>query len=687
MRMILINHLCLSRCFFWQYLGEVMHKPTNTLRRASALGLALTCVSVSLPAEAIEPDAATTQELLPYVVVATRTPLTLDRVSPSVSYISAEEMEFWQDRDLVDALNRQPGMTLITSGGLGGQTSLFTRGTESNHTAFFTDGRRLNTGLGNQYGLEYLNIGNLTSVQIQRGPSSVNYGSSGIGGVVDLQTSSGLNETDITGSISAEIGSNDYRRGSFDTRYGSNTYGLSLSGSALSTSNERDNDDYESEYLNGRFDFKLSDALSFELIGFFSDSKKELPNSILNPKSDDVQDTENWLVSPGLRYVTDDLSVHFFYSRSESESDLDQVNEAFASAFPFPSLGFFPVSNAIEVDSDEVNLQVDYTICDNALLTFGGVYRNDEASNSNLNTFSPLDPAVAYSETFEQAGVYTQLLWLLGDLELRAGLRYDDYSEFDEQTTGNLEVVYQLESINAALFSKVATSYAPPGAADIAFDSNLFFSDASTQLEPEESTSYEIGWRQSLLGDKLAYSLVFFHNDIDQLIDFVFDPMTFNSDAINVEEATTEGFEFQATYTGIKGLELALGYTYMTAVADQQDDPRTAFVFGAPDAAQNVRLARRPRHLLQLSAIYQFTEDFSAGVQGVGHFDREDFSPVFVLEDVEDYFVVRLVADWQVNDVWSIFARVENLLDESYAPAAGFPSLGRTGYIGARLSF
>ena len=70
MRMILNNHLCLSRCFFWQYLGEVMHKPTNTLRRASVLGLAFICVSVSLPAEAIEPDAATTQELLPYVVVA-----------------------------------------------------------------------------------------------------------------------------------------------------------------------------------------------------------------------------------------------------------------------------------------------------------------------------------------------------------------------------------------------------------------------------------------------------------------------------------------------------------------------------------------------------------------------------------------------------------------------------------------
>ena len=685
MRMILINHLCLSRCFFWQYLPEVMHKPTNTLRRASALGLALTCVSVSLSAEAIESDAATNQELLPYVVVATRTPLGLDRVSPSVSYISAEEMKLWQGRALSDVLTQEAGMVVVSSGAKGAQTSLFTRGTNSDHTAFFLDGRRLNSGFGNQYGLERLPLDNLISVQIQKGASSVNYGSSGIGGVVDLRSRSAFDVDGNTATLSGEAGSNDYAGGAFSTAFSEERLGVSVSGSALTTENERKNDDYKYEGVSSRIDYLLTDTLSLEFVGQYDYTEKELPGSTVAPSPFDEQSSEDWLVSPGIRYATDELTVHVFYSHSESHIDLYQEKGAYDEFGNY--LGDFPVSNDSEVKSDEVNLQVDYSASDDLLITTGMVYRNDDVTNSNLNIFNPLEDAIPYSETFEQAGVYTQLLWLLGDLELRAGLRYDDYSEFDEQTTGNLEVVYQLESINAALFSKVATSYAPPGAADIAFDSNLFFSDASTQLEPEESTSYEIGWRQSLLGDKLAYSLVFFHNDIDQLIDFVFDPMTFNSDAINVEEATTEGFEFQATYTGIKGLELALGYTYMTAVADQQDDPRTAFVFGAPDAAQNVRLARRPRHLLQLSAIYQFTEDFSAGVQGVGHFDREDFSPVFVLEDAEDYFVVGLVADWQVNDVWSIFARVENLLDESYAPAAGFPSLGRTGYIGARLSF
>lgn len=656
-------------------------------RRAAALSLISIISSAVLAAEEETPGAQV--DALPtYVVVSTKTPLSLERVSPSVEYVSEEELEFWQDRDLVDTLNRQTGMTVVTSGGFGAQTSLFTRGTDSNHTAFFIDGRRANVGFGNQYSLEYLNLGNLSSVQIQRGASSVHYGSSGIGGVIDMRTASGRNQNELSGSISTEFGSNDYRRGAFSAAYGDDSFGISLAGSALSTDNERENDEFESEFINGRFDYKLMDDFYLELIAHYSDSEKELPNSVFSPKPDDVQDTEVWMLSPGFRYTTDELSAHLFYSRSESEADLDQVNEAVSPIFPYASLGFFPISNQIEVISDEVNLQIDYTLADSSLFSFGAVHRRDEASNSNLTTFAPLDPESPYDQDFEQTGVYAQIISMLGAFELRAGLRYDDYSEFDDQLTGNLELIYNLDSLDAAVFAKAATSYAPPGADQIAFDTNQFFSDASTKLEPEESTSFELGWRQSLLDETLTYSVLFFHNDIDQLIDFVFDPNTFNSDAINVEEATTEGVEFEILYTGIDDLELSLGYTYLTAVADYQDDPTTAFVFGSPDAAEDVRLARRARHMLQLSAIYNFTDSISGGVRAMGHFDREDIDPTtFVLVNAEDYFVVNLVAEWQINDAWSLYARVENLLDEDYSPAAGFPALGRAGYFGARFEF
>ena len=93
-----------------------------------------------------------------YVVVATRTPLMLDRVSPSTSFVSREEMNFWQDRSLVESLSRIPGVAYWSNGTAGSLSSLSVRGSESNHTSFYLDGRRLNSGFGNQYDLSLIHI-------------------------------------------------------------------------------------------------------------------------------------------------------------------------------------------------------------------------------------------------------------------------------------------------------------------------------------------------------------------------------------------------------------------------------------------------------------------------------------------------------------------------------------------------
>ncbi len=640
-----------------------MNKQTNTLRRASLLGLAITCATTSLVAEEIEADAAAaaSEELVPYVVVATRTPLGLDRVSPSVSYIGGEEIEFWQDRSLTDVLLREAGMVVVASGAKGAQTSLFTRGTNSDHTAFFLDGRRLNAGFGNQYNLENLSVSNLSSVQIQKGASSVNYGSSGIGGVVDLRSRSAFDSDGANSSVGAEFGSNDYMGGSANTSFTQGDLGVTVSGSAIDTDNERKNDHYRHETVSSRVDYLLTETLSLEFVGQYDDAEKELPGSTANPTPYDEQESENWLVSPGIRYATDELTMHLFYSYSENRVDLDQVKSAYAG---WTYLGDYPVSNYSKVESDEVNLQADYSVTDDLLLTSGMVYRNDQVTNSNLNTFNPLDDAIPYDEGFEQVGMFAQALWIIGDLELRGGVRYDDYSDFDDQMTGSFETIYTLSDWNLSLFAKVASSYAPPSAVDLAFDS-----DQSTPLNAEESVSYEVGFRQSILDGDLTYSMLLFENQIDELLGW--HPVTY--DTYNIGSATTEGIECSVDYTPTRKLNLAAAYTYLTATDDDKDE----------------RLARRPRHMLQLSAAWQFTDAVSAGIQGVGYFDREDIDLEYPWGkiDQEDSFVVNLVADWQVTDQLTVFARAENLLDESYEPANGYPALGSTGYVGARLSF
>ena len=590
-------------------------------------------------------------ELSPYVVVATRTPLGLDRVSPSVSYISDEEMELWQDNSLVDALIRQAGMTVVSNGTEGSLTSLFTRGTNSNHTSFFLDGRRMNPAFSNQFNLDMLPTGNLRSVQVQRGASSVNYGSNGIGGAIDLRTKSGFDTRRSEFAVEGEIGSNEFRRGTFDTSFAEGDLALATAGSWLETDNERANDEFERESVTSRFDYRIVDDFSFEVVGQYVEGDKEVPGNTINPSSNQVNTTEVWLLSPGLRYATDELSIHLFYSRSESELLNTEPGQ----------------QDEITVDSDEVSLQIDYSLMDSALLTLGSVYRNDEAANNNVAFSGPIRP---YEETFQQSGGFAQLIWLPIDaLELRSGLRYDDYSDFGDTWTGDAEAIVYFDTIGLSVFTKYATSYVPPRTSDIAFDS-----DPATDPVPEESESFEMGLRQELLKGDLTAEAVFFRNYIEDLLTFRFTGIGFSGfDVTNVDEAMTEGVEFSLNYGPDEKLDLGLAYTYLSAVDEESDD----------------RLVRRPRHMLQLSADYRFTKSLQAGLRGTGYFDREDLQIVspFDQVDSEDYFVVQLVADWKIDENWSAFARVENLLDEEYEPTIGFPALGRAGYIGARFEF
>jgi len=640
-------------------------KPHRGICRSAILAL----IAAPLPA-------ATITQLDPIVVVSTRTPLGIERISPSVAYIPREEMETWQDRQLTDVIQRQPGMTLWSNGSVGSVASLSIRGTESNHTSLFVDGRRMSPGFGNQYDLGFLTPANAASVEIERGPSSVQYGSSNIGGVIDTRLRSGLDATDPEGALSLELGSHQFAQAGLQALVGNDTAGFSLTTQTLTTDNERPNDDFRQTSVSSRFDWRINDRLQFELLAVGFNNDKQLPGSTLSPTPFDNQKTTSWLLSPGVRFLTDELSVHLFYSRAERYSDIFEMNPAYDLSWAY--LGDFPVRNEIDVISDEVNLQIDWSLPGDSLLSFGAVFRNDAISNTNINTYNPLDPAVPYAGSFQQFGAYAQLLWMWSeDTELRAGIRHDNCSDFDNETTGNLMLIHHLRDSGTSLFAKFATSYAPPSAVDLAYDF-----DTSTPLNAERSLSYEIGVNQSLFDDRVSGSLVVFRNEIDNLLSY--EPSTF--DTFNVEQATTEGVEASIRWRPVDRWELGAGYTWLRAVSDRLDDPRTGGFIADP--ADNVPLARRPRHLVQLGASWKPIDELMLGVQAVGQFDREDIDPTTYLQGrAEDFVVVRMVANWQLNDDWTITGRIENLFDEEYSSAAGYPALGRTFYLGAKYSY
>src|SRR5262249_55625815 len=81
------------------------------------------------------------QITLPTIVVSPTTiPTSSDQIASSVTVITGKELERDHITTVPDALRAVPGLNVVQTGGPGGQTAVFMRGTNSNHVKVLIDG-------------------------------------------------------------------------------------------------------------------------------------------------------------------------------------------------------------------------------------------------------------------------------------------------------------------------------------------------------------------------------------------------------------------------------------------------------------------------------------------------------------------------------------------------------------------
>ena len=125
------------------------------------------------------------------VVTATRTDKDVNNVGRSVTLITNEQMKTSVYNNLAELLSRQEGIYVVGTGQNPGMIqSLFMRGANNNQTAIMVDDVRITdpSSPNNALDLKELSLTNLDRVEIVRGAHSTLYGSSAIGGVINLIT-------------------------------------------------------------------------------------------------------------------------------------------------------------------------------------------------------------------------------------------------------------------------------------------------------------------------------------------------------------------------------------------------------------------------------------------------------------------------------------------------------------------
>ena len=585
-----------------------------------------------------------------------------------------------------DALQSVPGMSVVTLGMPGGQTSVFIHGLDSNQTLVTIDGRRQAVGLsGADDNLANLTLDNIDQIEVVRTPVSSINGGSAMGGVINLVTLSGKGLTTPEGSVSEEMGSfNTFKEnaqsrgmvGNFDyavsaTRQDSIYPAFSPGDPALFSPGFPDQaDQYRNSAYRGNFGYQLTPDIYIDLHSAYSNAYTSSPGIYLFPDPTASLLIEDWNLSPEIvAKVTDFYTTKLYYTRDQQrQADNDPYLAAQLISFGSSPQG---AQTRLQINTDSVDWQNDFQIAHNWSITAGL-----QGDNRNYYEYDNVLAMRTLNGHDNNLGGYISSQWQpLPGLNILNSGRYDSYSAFGGAFSWRQGASYRVAPTQTLLHASVSSAYTPPPLQDLyIFNAGSpFFGPflPNPSLQPETDLAWETGVEQPFLDDRVTPSVTYFHDDIQNDIQNVQLPSgAFINE--NLNHVTTDGVEVGLKVKPWTTVTLNANYTYLDAVND----------------TSQMRLVRRPRNSLDFTGTWNPIPALTLTLGGNWVVGREDLDAITgVQEDAPDYFLLRASATYRINDHVSIWMRGENLTDRNYQPALGFLAPSMAGYGGIKVSF
>jgi vitamin B12 transporter len=582
----------------------------------------LTALILAVPVTGLSQEEIAEQELM--VVTASRGEEALSEALVAISVITSEDIQLSQAEDLTDLLRLEAGVDVVRSGSAGAQTSVFMRGTNSNHTLVLVDGVRVSSANSGAALWEHLPLNQIERIEIVRGPRAGVYGSDAMGGVIQIFTNDDTQSSvRITGGSfgSSEITANvGYERenGFVSLGIGARSSDGQSAQNIDGYSYDPDDDGYDNQNLL--------------LSGGWNGSHGEWSFGILAIDADIEFDQ-------GVSTASQEVASLGFASESENGWQ-QQYQFGYAGDDIVSDFGFF--TSAFESGRWDASWQNQLMVGTRTNLVFGVDYYREEGKNDS-----------AYDESRNNTGLYTGMRTSRQGHDFEASLRYDDNSEFGSEFTGQLAWGTELGE-TTRLIASYGTAFRAPNLSEQFSPGFGGFFAGNPDLQPESSTSVEIGLRwQPDSAHQASFNV--YMTDVEDLI--VFSGRDFQ--AININEAEIRGVE--------------LGYQWRTAAWKFTGNMTFQ---DTEDRSTGNSLLRRPDEKLALGLDRIFANGSWLGAEFFYSGTRADFGA-----SLKSYQLFNIRAGLPLTDKWQLEARLENALDEAYQPAQGFNGMGRAGFL------
>ena len=712
----------------------------SALARAVTLALASTLLAPTVLAQA--------RQLEEVIVTAQKRAESAQNVPVALTAISSDIIEKLGINQTQDLVKLAPSLTVgqgdnkQNSGfrlrGVG--TSAYSIGVEQS-VAVIVDG--VSTV---QAGQSLANLVDVERIEILRGPQSTLFGKSASAGVISVVTKAPASE--FEGSIELTLTDDDEEKVlasvsgpiSDSLAYRLTGHWSDRDGFVDNLSIGEDVNGEESKGLRGKLQWDASDTTEVVLTGYYSESESTccaltwadldpeaqvfgfVPGEVapgitpsdknLDFRSDDgpVTETENSGANLRINMSIGDFTLTSITAVDEwqykNDGDVDFSNVDVFGFFTAGAVngGFFSFSD-VTTDFFSQEIRLSSPSYDNFDYLIGLYYAEADTDRSfqrnvGLGIFEADWDTTASTESL---AIFGQATWRFTEAtSVTVGLRWNDEeisvdfadntaepaaqmsgSNSDMEMLGNVSLQHFLAE-DIMVYARYASGYKGQ-----AYDISTGFSQdkADTPVAPETSDAYEIGFKSTLLDNRLQLNAAAFYTEYQnfqaQSSKLVDGELIANLN--NVGELETKGIELDALALIGDNLTLTFGAAYIDATIEKFDGascyggqtPETGCVGGLQDVAGG-ELPNSPEWKFNVMADYQW-ELANMPFYGFANFsyvwqDEVRFSLLQnPLTDHDSYGVGDLSfgINERANDRYRVTAFVNNVTDENYRSGLG----------------
>ncbi len=580
------------------------------------------------------------------VVTAARMPQSLDKAIADTSVINEQQIRDSGAPDVATLLHTLAGVEVVQRGGLGAQSSIFMRGTNSNQVLVLIDGVRVNSATAGSTALEHIMLDSIERIEVVRGNVSSLYGSEAIGGVIQLFTKHGSGAPAFTAS--AGLGSYGTQRlaagfsGAVnDTSFSVNagrvkTDGVSAINPQLAAGANPNNNGYD----NNTLDAQVKHALNADHLLSVSLFSTRGNTSFDNPYNLAVTDVNNTVENiDKISLASDDQLGERWHSQVRLAQGVDD-SHTYLNGSPDVASGYHN-----RTQSNQLAWQNNLKIAEGQQLNLAAEHLGQSVTSDTLYTQATRNVNSLLAGYTGEYGVQ----------QVQLNLRQDRYSDFGTANTGLLGYGISFAEHWHATAS-VSNAFKAPTFNDM-------YSPAAwggnPNLVPERSQNKEVGLHYAAHGQR--FDAVYFDNRIHDLIVYQYPLMA------NVNQARIDGTEL--SYAG------DFGESHLKANATFQN-PR--------DAVTGQVLQRRAKQFGSVAVTHDLAAwNLGAEVRYSGARQDADYSayPATAVT-LQSYTLLNLTSRYNIDKHLSLTARVDNLFNRSYSEVYSYNTLGRTLFVG-----